>query len=80
MLTNNYNDFVYDIYVDLIDSKSLEIRPEDDTVYSSMEDLADELPESSPRFILLSHPLKLVGLLYFFLLCISYSVFYSLPL
>lgn len=26
-----------------------------------MEDLADELPESSPRFILLSHPLTLVS-------------------
>ncbi|KAG2025610.1 hypothetical protein GB937_002866 [Aspergillus fischeri] len=26
-----------------------------------MEDLADELPESSPRFILLSYPLTLVG-------------------
>lgn len=28
-----------------------------------MEDLADELPESSPRFILLSYPLTLVCIL-----------------
>ncbi|KAJ5713421.1 uncharacterized protein N7483_010602 [Penicillium malachiteum] len=43
----------------IIDSKSQEIRPEDGEVYSKMEDLADELPESSPRYILLSHPLTL---------------------
>ncbi|CAI7625450.1 unnamed protein product [Penicillium palitans] len=41
----------------IIDAKSQEIRPQDDTVYSNMEDLADDLPESSPRFILLSHPM-----------------------
>lgn len=45
---------------DIIDSKNHEIRPEDEQVYSKMEDLADELPESSPRFILLSYPLTLV--------------------
>ncbi|KAJ5636276.1 uncharacterized protein N7484_009589 [Penicillium longicatenatum] len=42
---------------DIIDAKSQEIRPQDGEVYSKMEDLADDLPESSPRFILLSHPL-----------------------
>ncbi|KAF4764973.1 Glia maturation factor beta [Penicillium solitum] len=41
----------------IIDAKSQEIRPQDDTIYSNMEDLADDLPESSPRFILLSHPM-----------------------
>ncbi|KAJ5656474.1 hypothetical protein N7507_008424 [Penicillium longicatenatum] len=41
----------------IIDAKSQEIRPQDGEVYSKMEDLADDLPESSPRFILLSHPL-----------------------
>ncbi|KAJ5932212.1 Glia maturation factor beta [Penicillium verrucosum] len=41
----------------IIDAKSQEIRPQDDKVYSNMEDLADDLPESSPRFILLSHPM-----------------------
>jgi hypothetical protein len=46
---------------DIIDSKTQEIRAEDGEVYTKMEDLADELPESSPRFILLSYPLTLVG-------------------
>lgn len=46
---------------DIIDSKTQEIRAEDGEVYSKMQDLADELPESSPRFILLSYPLTLVG-------------------
>lgn len=46
---------------DIIDSKTQEIRAEDGQVYTKMEDLADELPESSPRFILLSYPLTLVG-------------------
>ncbi|KAH1323498.1 hypothetical protein KXV22_006007 [Aspergillus fumigatus] len=45
----------------IIDSKTQEIRAEDGEVYSKMQDLADELPESSPRFILLSYPLTLVG-------------------
>lgn len=46
---------------DIIDTKSQEIRPQDGEVYSKMEDLADDLPETSPRFILLSHPLNLVS-------------------
>lgn len=46
---------------DIIDGKSQEIRPQDGEVFSKMEDVADELPESSPRFILLSHPLTLVS-------------------
>lgn len=46
---------------DIIDAKTQEIRPQDDEVYSKMEDLADDLPESSPRFILLSYPLTTVG-------------------
>ncbi|CDM30818.1 hypothetical protein DTO013E5_536 [Penicillium roqueforti] len=41
----------------MIDTKTQEIRPQDNEVYSKMEDLADDLPESSPRFILLSHPM-----------------------
>ncbi|GAB1191392.1 hypothetical protein APSETT444_000564 [Aspergillus pseudonomiae] len=43
----------------IIDQKSQEIRPEDGEVYTKMEDVADELPDSSPRFILLSYPLTL---------------------
>jgi hypothetical protein len=46
--------------IDIIDKETQEIRPEDGEVYTKMDDLADELPESSPRFILLSYPLTLV--------------------
>lgn len=46
----------------MIDAKTQEIKPADDEVYSNMLDLADELPDSSPRFILLSYPLTLVRL------------------
>jgi hypothetical protein len=42
---------------DIIDAKTQEIRPQDDEIYSKMEDVADDLPDSSPRFILLSYPL-----------------------
>ena len=46
--------------LDTIDAKTQEIKPADDEVYTNMLDLADELPDSSPRFILLSYPLTLV--------------------
>ncbi|GLA24027.1 hypothetical protein AnigIFM63326_010486 [Aspergillus niger] len=59
----------------IIDSKSQEIRPEDGEVYSKMEDLADELPESSPRFILLSYPLTLAS----GRLTVPYVMLYYLP-
>lgn len=45
---------------DIIDAKTQEIRPQDDEIYSKLDDLADDLPESSPRFILLSYPLTTV--------------------
>lgn len=45
---------------DMIDSKSQDIKPASDETYSDMLDLADELPDSSPRFVLLSYPLTLV--------------------
>ncbi|KAL1868561.1 hypothetical protein Plec18167_008151 [Paecilomyces lecythidis] len=59
----------------LIDTKSQEIRPEDDQVYSKMEDLADEIPDSSPRFILLSYPLTLAS----GRLTVPYVLLYYLP-
>ncbi|KAL1999023.1 hypothetical protein VTN02DRAFT_5170 [Thermoascus thermophilus] len=59
----------------LIDQKNHEIRPEDDQVYSKMEDLADELPDSSPRFILLSYPLTLSS----GRLTVPYVLLYYLP-
>lgn len=45
---------------DMIDVKTQEIKPASDEAYSNLLDLADELPDSSPRFILLSYPLTLV--------------------
>jgi hypothetical protein len=45
---------------DMIDTKSQEIKPADNQIHSDMLELADELPDSSPRFILLSYPLTLV--------------------
>jgi hypothetical protein len=32
----------------------------DDEVYSDLNELADELPEHAPRYVLLSYPLTLV--------------------
>lgn len=48
--------------IDMIDIKSKEIRAESNDTYSKLEDIADELPDSSPRFILLSYPYTLVRL------------------
>jgi hypothetical protein len=45
---------------DQIDKKTLEILPEDDTVYTNVQDIAEELPDHAPRFVLLSYPLTLV--------------------
>ncbi|KAL1953320.1 hypothetical protein VTO42DRAFT_3027 [Malbranchea cinnamomea] len=59
----------------LIDSKTQEIRPADDTVYSNMDDLAEDLPDSSPRFILLSYPLTLPS----GRLSVPYVLVYYLP-
>jgi hypothetical protein len=44
----------------MIDAKTQEIKPASNDTYSDMLDLADELPDSSPRFVLLSYPLTLV--------------------
>ncbi|KAL1996850.1 hypothetical protein VTN49DRAFT_7715 [Thermomyces lanuginosus] len=61
------------IYV--IDPKTKEIRPEDETVYSSLQDIADELPDSSPRFVLLSYPFTLPS----GRLTVPYVMLYYLP-
>lgn len=46
----------------MIDKQTKEIRQDDDaTVYKSLEELAEDLPDHSPRFVLLSHPLTLVS-------------------
>ncbi|KAL2130708.1 hypothetical protein VTI74DRAFT_6068 [Chaetomium olivicolor] len=44
----------------MIDKQTKEIRQdEDETVYKSLDELADDLPDHSPRFVLLSYPLTL---------------------
>ena len=44
----------------MIDIKTQEIRAQNTETYEDMLEIADELPDSSPRFILLSYPLTLV--------------------
>ncbi|KAF1919539.1 hypothetical protein BDU57DRAFT_512681 [Ampelomyces quisqualis] len=59
-----------------IDKKTLEIRPVDDDVYSNLDDLAEELPDHAPRFILLSYPLTLES----GRLSVPYVMLYYLPI
>jgi hypothetical protein len=45
----------------MIDKHTLEIKQDDDkTVYQDLDEIADDLPDHSPRFVLLSYPLTLV--------------------
>ncbi|KAF4554738.1 Actin-depolymerizing factor gmf1-like protein [Elsinoe fawcettii] len=46
---------------DLINKSTHEIHAEDDTTYTNLQDLADELPDHSPRYILLSHPITMAS-------------------
>ncbi|KAK3939819.1 hypothetical protein QBC46DRAFT_364590 [Diplogelasinospora grovesii] len=56
--TSRSNDPQAVIY--MIDKQTKEIRQDDDkTVYKTLEDIGDDLPDHSPRFILLSYPLTL---------------------
>ncbi|PSS16668.1 hypothetical protein M430DRAFT_59110 [Amorphotheca resinae ATCC 22711] len=44
----------------MIDKATLEIRQDDEkTVYKNLEDIGEDLPDNSPRFVLLSYPLTL---------------------
>ena len=44
----------------LIDRTTKEIRQDEEkTVYKSLDEIADDLPENSPRFVLLSYPMTL---------------------
>jgi hypothetical protein len=46
---------------DMIDKATKEIKQDDDkTVYKSLEEIGDDLPDHSPRFVLLSYPMTLV--------------------
>lgn len=48
----------------MIDKATLEIRQDDDrTVYTSLDEMGEDLPDHAPRFVLLSYPLNLVSLL-----------------
>ncbi|KAF2750495.1 glia maturation factor beta [Sporormia fimetaria CBS 119925] len=58
-----------------IDKKTLEIVPEDDTVYNNVQEVADELPDHAPRFVLLSYPLTLDS----GRLSVPYVMLYYLP-
>lgn len=45
----------------MIDKATKEIKQDDDkTVYKSLEEIGDDLPDHSPRFVLLSYPMTLV--------------------
>lgn len=46
---------------DQIDKHTLEIGQADNETYTNMQELADELPDHSPRYVLLSYPLTLVS-------------------
>ncbi|KAH8705476.1 GMF family protein [Talaromyces proteolyticus] len=59
----------------IVDAKTKEIRAQSDDVYSKLEDIADELPDSSPRFILLSYPHTLPS----GRLAVPYVLLYYLP-
>lgn len=46
----------------MIDKATLEIRQDDDqTVYTSLDEMGEDLPDHAPRFVLLSYPLSLVS-------------------
>jgi len=61
----------------LIDKNTHEIRQDDEKiVYKSLEEIGDELPDHSPRFILLSYPLTLPD----GRLSVPYVLLYYLPI
>lgn len=46
----------------MIDKHTLEIKQDDEkTVYKDLQEIGDDLPDHSPRFVLLSYPLTLVN-------------------
>ncbi|KAK0372450.1 GMF family protein [Colletotrichum paranaense] len=59
-----------------IDKNTHEIKQDDDkVVYKSLEEVSDDLPDHSPRFILLSYPLTLAS----GRLSVPYVLIYYLP-
>ncbi|KAI0860738.1 glia maturation factor beta [Xylaria cubensis] len=60
----------------LIDKKTHEIKQDEDkVVYKSLEEIGDDLPDNSPRYILLSYPLTLPS----GRLSVPYVLLYYLP-
>ncbi|KAI0538003.1 GMF family protein [Xylaria digitata] len=60
----------------MIDKKTHEIKQDDDkVVYKSLDEVADDLPDNSPRYILLSYPLTLPS----GRLSVPYVLIYYLP-
>lgn len=54
-------DIVLRLFTDLIDKATKEIKQDDEqTVYKSLDEISDDLPDHSPRFVLLSYPMTLV--------------------
>ncbi|KAI4747145.1 hypothetical protein E4T50_02494 [Aureobasidium sp. EXF-12298] len=60
---------------DQIDKKTLEISKADDETYTDLSILGEELPDHSPRFILLSYPLTMAS----GRLSVPYVMLYYLP-
>ncbi|KAL9022478.1 MAG: hypothetical protein Q9185_000385 [Variospora sp. 1 TL-2023] len=58
-----------------IDKHSLEIAQADDETYNNIQELAEDLPDHSPRFILISYPLTLPS----GRLSVPYVMLYYLP-
>ncbi|KEQ71845.1 glia maturation factor beta, partial [Aureobasidium namibiae CBS 147.97] len=58
-----------------IDKKTLEISKADDETYTDLSILGEELPDHSPRFILLSYPLTMAS----GRLSVPYVMLYYLP-
>lgn len=49
------------LFIDMIDKATKEIKQDDEqTVYKSLDEISDDLPDHSPRFVLLSYPMTLV--------------------
>ncbi|KAG8627717.1 hypothetical protein KVT40_003590 [Elsinoe batatas] len=59
----------------LINKSTHEIHAEDDVTYTNLQELADELPDHSPRYILLSYPLTMAS----GRLSVPYVMLYYLP-
>lgn len=73
--TSRSNDPQAVIY--MIDKATKEIKQDEDkTVYKSLDEIADDLPDHSPRFVLLSYPLTLPS----GRLSVPYVLLYYLPI